>query len=857
MTASFCIRLIGDSEREHAVELNPERQSFTIGRDDDADIVIADRTVSRQHCRLTRTAGGFLIEDLGSRQGTQCNGVAITASMLVRPGDRIKVGRIMLLLESNSAPDDTLSAQALTEPPRTADEQDRPNVPPTYSTNDVTQRVAFGAVESHRDFGTSIRLKSGQTTIGRDAACDLALASPTISRRHAVIARVADGYQVLDVGSANGTFLNGARISAPMPLRPGDVLRIGPYELERNGDELQTRSAESGARIDVSGLCQQVADSHGRVTQLLRNVSFGVRPREFVGVLGLSGCGKSTLIDALNGRRPASSGGVYYDGHDLYAHFDAFKQGIGYVPQRLILHEQLQVEDVLRYACRLRLPPDTQEFEIEANIERVLKLVDLTHRRTTPVSNLSGGQQKRVAIAMEMLSRPSVLFLDEATSGLDQATETQMMSLFRSLADGGVTTICITHYADSLEQCDKIVYLIEGRLAFFGPPRAMKKHFGASSIRDILLREKELSPDEWQKRFHDSPYFERYVKSNDRPSVDDNAARAPRLTHFRPQVNALSQFLVLAERYSHTILRDRRSLAVSLLLAPLIGVLVGAALSAPDNINDLVKAVRSVVVDSPDAVQRTIEQLRIETQRQLNLGFIAMTSAFFLGLFAAIREVVKELPIYRHERFINLRIAPYLASKIVPLAVIAAVQVIELQFTINWFGHTISVENGWPVFGQFVTLWFTALAAITLGLAVSAAVKAEETAVALMVVLIVPQILFSNALRPLSGFTGFLGEWFIVGYSSLAALQSVTDRQFRGLTQVTYWPNVIRLLILAGFYALLAGWFLWRKDGKTPGVFTLAQEGMRNLPRFTQFLVNLMHRFRNQLDHWMKSPRRP
>src|SRR6185503_8922038 len=135
---------------------------------------------------------------------------------------------------------------------------------------------------------------------------------------------------------------------------------------------------------------------------------------------------------------------------------------IGYVPQSDILHQTLTVDEALRFTAQLRLPEDTGDAEIAARVERVLADVDIEDRRTTRISQLSGGQRKRVSIAAELLADPSLFFLDKPTSGLDPGLEKKMMHTLRQLADGGRTIVLVTHATANINQCDHVAFMAEG-----------------------------------------------------------------------------------------------------------------------------------------------------------------------------------------------------------------------------------------------------------------------------------------------------------------------------------------------------------------------------------------------------------
>ena len=236
---------------------------------------------------------------------------------------------------------------------------------------------------------------------------------------------------------------------------------------------------------------------------LLTDISLVIRPREFVCLLGPSGSGKSTLLSTLSGRAAADEGTVLLNGKDLHTHFQALKQDIAVVPQKDVLHESLPVGDALWYTAKLRLPPDTSPTEIEESVSEMLQTVGLTSRRGTVIRHLSGGQVKRASLANEILCKPSLLFLDEVTSGLDEQTDREMMNLFRSLADSGKTVVCITHSLANVERtCHLVVILTpDGKLAFVGKPSEALEYFDIDRLGDVYDRLAEQPAEHWQASF--------------------------------------------------------------------------------------------------------------------------------------------------------------------------------------------------------------------------------------------------------------------------------------------------------------------------------------------------------------------
>src|ERR1700692_2243912 len=222
-------------------------------------------------------------------------------------------------------------------------------------------------------------------------------------------------------------------------------------------------------------------------------------------------------MDALNGLRPAQKGAVYYNDKDYYHHLASFSTQLGYVPQDDIIHRDLTVERALYYTARMRLPEDFSEEQVKQRIDEVLDEVEMKHRRTLLVSKLSGGQRKRVSIALELLANPSVFFLDEPTSGLDPGLDRKMMFLLRRLADRGRTIILVTHATNNINACDYVCFLAQGgHLAYFGPPNEAKAYFHKTDFAEIYstLEATKEEPDIAQKagqRFLASADYQRYV----------------------------------------------------------------------------------------------------------------------------------------------------------------------------------------------------------------------------------------------------------------------------------------------------------------------------------------------------------
>ncbi len=487
--------------------------------------------------------------------------------------------------------------------------------PPAPSNPDVT--VVWRGSVGRRDQRSAVALDAlfavkRRLVIGRAPDCDVCLPHPTISRYHALLERVPDGLRLRDLASVNGVFVGGQRLTEPVLLRESQRVGIGPFLFTLAGGVITSLDSSKSLRLEAHGLERAVPVAGGR-RLLLDGVSLVVEPGEFVGLLGPSGSGKSTLMDALNGRRRATGGRVLANGEDFYRHFDSFRQSLGYVPQKDIVHTQLTVARALYYTAKLRLPADTASAELRQRVEEVLREMELVPHRDTLVGDLSGGQIKRVSLGAELLARPCLLYIDEATSGLDAGTEARMMRLFRQLADEGKSLICITHNVDNVGQCHLALMLLRGRLVFCGPPSEAPAYFGVGRIGDVYDRLNEREPEAWARDFAASSLYQEFVTKRlavapAEPTPPPGAMPAAnglfgrvltqasltaaasgrdllahqlrRLTSRYVQTTELwgqalaawRQFRVLTARYAELIVGDRRSLGLLALQAPLVAV---------------------------------------------------------------------------------------------------------------------------------------------------------------------------------------------------------------------------------------------------------------------------------------------
>jgi ABC-type multidrug transport system ATPase subunit/pSer/pThr/pTyr-binding forkhead associated (FHA) protein len=562
-------------------------------------------------------------------------------------------------------------------------------------------------------------LRPGVVRIGRSPSCDIVLDDPLVSRHHAELRELPDGRrQLVDVGSYNGTFVNGRRVEEAV-LDPLDLVGIGGSEFRLIGETLQEIKVKPEVGLAAIGIT--VTTRAGAV--LADDVGFALEEGSLLAVVGPSGAGKSTLLGALTGLRPAPRGSVYFGGRDLYAEYDDLRQRIGFVPQDDVVHPELTVQQSLMYAAELRFAPDVTAEERRERVEDVLVELGLEARRNLTVAKLSGGQRKRVSVAIELLTKPSLLFLDEPTSGLDPGLERSLMELLRSLADGGRTVVVVTHSTESLNLCDRVLFLAPGgRAAYYGPPQLALAYFDLESYQEVFRELSADTPEEWKARFLANDLGTRYLveplagyTAGVRPETDAEPLRKQKWGR---------QYWMLTRRYARVLAGDRANV-VALLGAPLLlGLLQLWRLPA-----DQFKTLPS-------------SQIRLVPQSSLILLVLAIGMTM-MGLTGSLREVVKELPVFRRERAVGLSTSAYVLSKVSVLGLIVIFQAVVYMTisTLNQGGPKDAVVLGWPLGELIVVAALMGIAAVALGLLCSSVVNSVAAAIALLPVLLIFQLL--------------------------------------------------------------------------------------------------------------------
>ena len=679
-----------------------------LGRAPGNDVVVKAPSVSARHARVVVDEEGLWLEDLGSRNGTF---VGVPPRRVER--ERIDVGDTITLGNAR--------------------------LPSTALEDLLTRTTAAAPGEGTIDLDDAALV-----TFGRGASADVSLNRPLASALHASVSVERGRVFVRDLGSTHGTFVDGRRIERAVEISPGSVVQIADQRYRLTPDARSLEPLAGGDR-DIIEADHVAVEAAGR--RLLEGVSLVVQPGEMVAIMGPSGAGKSTLLSVLNGQTVPAAGRLVIGGLDLHSHYDLFRGRIGYVPQDDILHADLTVWQALWYAARLRLPRDTTDTEIETRIHAVIHQLGLDGTEKTRVGDqrkrgVSGGQRKRVNLAMELLTDPPILVLDEPTSGLSSVDALSVIELLRKLADSGKTILVTIHQPslEAFEKFDAVAVIARdestkqvGRLAWFGRAFPDSITFFEPQLSgsppptsvDGLLRGLSKRPAaEWVRQWESSVAKSIWV---DRRASAHAGAPPPRSRRQPRSTAPFTQWITLVKRMIAVKVADGWGTAVLFAQAPIVGLLIAAVFS---------KVVRST--PTPD----TWPKIGVNMATTL---FVTALAAIWFGCSSMAREIVTEWPIYRRERMVGLSIGAYVASKMTVLLGIAAIQCFLLLAIV---APACRIDSPW--LWVFTMLYAAALAGGALGLLISATLRTTEAASGILPVLLLPMIVLGGILVPLA-----------------------------------------------------------------------------------------------------------
>ncbi len=776
-----------------------------IGRDPlQNDIVVQHPNVSAQHASLTRSPLG--IADNGSTSGTWLGKERLLPGSThpLTAGAAVALGPVPFAFT-------LLEELAAAVPQPAGSPAAAPHIDSGTRAQPDAGAAGPGARARHKTVVGQFAVEPGgsgqQTkTIGRTPESDIQVSHPQVSSQHAFLHQVGPDLFIEDRGSQNGTFVRGQRIPAGqrIAVKHGEKVFIGPMPLRLQSaareisvviEDAATWEGRPLYEIEAWDLVLEVPDrdKSGQTKVLLDHVSFKALPGDFIALMGPSGSGKTTLLLTLNGYLRPTQGQVRINGEDLHSIYDALRGSIGYVPQDDIVHPELTVWEAVRYSAKFRLPPDYSEEEIDRRVLTTLGQLGLEGVKHLQIGRpekkiLSGGQRKRVNIAMELVTDPVLMFLDEPTSGLAADDTTALVQLLADLAKQTGKTIITTIHQPAKDEFEKfnlaLIMGIGGLPIYFGPTHPDAYRFFGSWLERQGKPNDVDNPRDMFDMFNqrEQPVFEA-LRAQD-PAVSRGQARALAARQWhdefftdqnatframfsgRRQVGAGSdnsnvptrrptthgQFWYLFSRYLKIKRRDVAGTAIMLLQAPIIGVLLALVFGGQEDVIPYwclgaIQELASRSGDLADGGSNLMRSMRPSSDNAAAIFFVTVAAVWF-GTSNAAREIVSERAIYVRERMVNLGLFNYVISKFVLLSLVTVVQCTVLLGIVF---YTLGFAGGTHAFTvSLATLIATAMNSVAIGLTLSTVVVSSEAAMALTPIALIPQVVLGGLMVPMT-----------------------------------------------------------------------------------------------------------
>jgi ABC-type multidrug transport system ATPase subunit len=482
----------------------------------------------------------------------------------------------------------------------------------------------------------------------------------------------------------------------------------------------------------------------------LHPIDFAENSGRMIGIMGGSGAGKSTLLNVLNGNYTPTEGSVTINGYDIHRQKDQIEGVIGFVSQDDLLIEELTVFQNLFYNAKLCFK-DLSDKQIARRVLSLLHAIGLYESKDLKVGNplektISGGQRKRLNISLELIREPSVLFVDEPTSGLSSRDSENIMDLLKELALKGKLVFVVIHQpsSDIFKMFDKLMLLDQGGYPiFYGNPVDSVVHFktlinhancnerecpacgnvNPEQIFNIIeakvvdefgnqTAKRKTPPEEWNKL---------YLKG--KPTVEvEETLETPKISFKIP--NKWQQFKVFFTRDVLSKLTNKQYLIINAIEAPLLALILAFFVKFFNHS-------KGVGADYSFENSENLPQYL----------FIAVVVALFIGLTVAAEEIIKDQKILQRESFLNLSRGSYLFSKISIMFMISSLQTLFFVVAGNLI---LEIEGMW--FSYWIILFSTSCFANLLGLNISASFNSAKVIYILIPVMIIPQLLFSGVI---------------------------------------------------------------------------------------------------------------
>ena len=674
--------------------------SLMVGSNSNCDVIVSNKRVSRNHCQIISSNSEDLkLIDLNSTNGTFLNGIKLKPGIPYNLNlkDQVQLAGVSGILISIGS-----------ENTQSRDLENQKNILELFKNKDLI-------------------------IVGRDSSCDLRINDTRISRKHASIKKLSDDkFLIKDLGSLNGVYVNGSKISGTKTISKNDNIFISKYLLKIDG---KAKDLSDELAISAIGI-EKVYPNQKKGKKALHKMDISVPSRSLLAIMGPSGCGKSTLLKSLNGESPPTKGRVLIFNQDLINNYEYLKTQIGYVPQDDIVHKQLTVEQSLFFAAKLRIA-NISKADIKVKIDQILSELNISHIKNSLISDISGGQRKRVSIAIELLTDPMLLFLDEPTSPLDPQTIEDFLNILKKLSENGTTVIMVTHKPEDLDYMDEVIFMADnngGKIVYYGDSTQYKDYFNVNNAVSVFSQISGNNSKKWVEKY-----------SNPRP-LSTTQDREKVLINKSNQ-SPIEQFFWLTYRYFKIKTNDKVNTSIMLLQAPIIALLA----------------------------------CLVFKEVSLSVLFIMAVSAVWFGSTNAAREIVGELPIYKRERMYNLKLIPYIFSKITVLSFFSIIQSFVFIYILYFYygdsDFDIFFNNP---FSSFIWMSFLTISSTFLGLLLSAIFDTSEKVLAVVPIVLIPQIMLAGLVAKIGSktveFVSYMTftRWGIEGFGNIQG-DIVTD----------------------------------------------------------------------------------
>jgi ABC-type multidrug transport system ATPase subunit len=659
--------IVTDSKNRNINTFEVNKNVFKIGRSAGNEVCLDNNKVSREHLLIEFKEGKWIGKDLDSTNGTFINNQKVFNTFLINDSLEIIVAgeySIRFDCENNKR-----------------DANKKEEKVPIINTNELeSNKIQIDHLLKCKDL----------IKIGRSENNDVVIQSILVSRQHCELLKKTSGWYLKDLDSTNGTFLNGKKVIGEVKISENDIIGVGNFILYLTKNQGSTHAI----------FAQKISKLYNG-QKIIQSINLELKQSSFTAIMGPSGCGKSTLLKMLNGTIATNDGEIFIENIALEPqNYDFIKKYIGYVPQDDILHQTLSLEQTLDFSAKLRLPL-LEDRDRRDKIETVLKQLGINspELKSRKISQLSGGQRKRVSIAIELLSEPKILFLDEPTSPLDPQSIYDFLTCIRTLVNNGITVIMVTHKPEDLKYVDDVIFLSKGGyMVYHDSKDSLLTHFEKEKIEQIYEQFDSLNEGK---------------KFNLLNSSNNKNYTSKKEIEYKPKYE-LSQLYWLTLRYFKSKLGDRNNLILTFIQPLAISLLLCAAF---DYIS-------------------------------LALLFVMSITSIWLGANNAAVEIVNELTIYKREKQVFLNTHFYILSKIIVLNTFNIIQngIILIILYINFMNET-------PNFTSFLGIWFAMILisffATLLGLLLSSLFNSSEKVMTALPLSLIPQIIFSGVIIPL------------------------------------------------------------------------------------------------------------